>query len=265
MAFPRALSMVPAALLALSLAACGPQHALPLPSQQEVAAASATIASAEPLRRYNRSREEQMAMLARVARRVAQGGEPLCREYRGGPCDFRLALDTSNEVNAYASGANQVAVTSGMMNIVENEDELAAVVAHEFAHHLANHIARATQRTQLGGVAGSLLGAYLGSQFGVDLTEQAGQIGAGIGRLSYSVAEEREADYLAAYMVQRAGYDLDRAGQIWVRLTRASGTGRETTGILDTHPAGPERLAAWERTVQEIRSQRDPMPRRRVD
>jgi predicted Zn-dependent protease len=90
--------------------------------------------------------------------------------------------------------------------------------------------------------------------------ERGGQLGAGLGRLVYSVEEEREADYLGAFLVARAGYDLDRAGEIWVRLTRAGG-GAQTTTLLSTHPAGPDRLAAWRRTVDEIRGAPNPMPR----
>lgn len=241
------------------LVACGPQHALPTPGSTELAAAQRTIAAAPPLDRENRSVDQQVAMLGRVARRVSDASDPLCREYLGERCNFRVALARSDEVNAFASEGPTVTVTSGMLQVVDDDAELAAVVAHEFGHHLANHLARAGTRTQLGSLAGALIGAY----FGGDALAQAGaQLGGGAARLAYSQAEEREADYLAAFMVHRAGYDLDKAGRIWVRLAQSAG-GPERPSLLSTHPTGPERLAAWQQTVSEIRSApRDAMPRR---
>jgi predicted Zn-dependent protease len=80
------------------------------------------------------------------------------------------------------------------------------------------------------------------------------------GRLSYSKADEREADYLGAYIMTRAGFDLDRSGTLWAKLTHLSG--REQTALLDSHPAGPERLAAWRQVAAEIRANPNGMPRR---
>jgi predicted Zn-dependent protease len=63
-------------------------------------------------------------------------------------------------------------------------------------------------------------------------------------------------------MVHRAGYDLEQAGRIWIRLAQAAGRPEEPS-LLRSHPTGPERLAAWQRTVAEIRAAGpDPMPRR---
>jgi predicted Zn-dependent protease len=242
-----------------SLCGCGPQHALPQVASGELAAAQRSISAAGPLRRADRPESEQVAMLSRVARRVAGASDPMCRQYLDQPCLFRVGLMRSNEVNAFASEGPTVGVTSGMLQVVDNDAELAAVVAHEYGHHLANHLARAGTRTQLGSLAGAILGAYLG---GGALAETGAQLGGGAARLAYSQAEEREADYLAAFMVHRAGYDLAQAGQIWVRLAQSAG-GAEQPGLLRTHPTGPERLAAWQRTVAEIRgAPGDAMPRR---
>lgn len=198
-------------------------------------------------------------MLRRVATRVVQANAPICAEYDRQGCAFRVGLSTQTEPNAFATGTDVVGVTSGMLDLVENDAELAAVLAHEFGHHLAQHIQRAGTRTGLGALAGALLGAYLG---GEGLAQAGAQLGGGAARLVYSQEEEREADYLAAFMVNRAGYDLGQAGGIWVRLAQASGRGDQPS-LLRTHPTGPERLAAWQRTVAEIRATgRDAMPRR---
>ena len=217
------------------------------------------IAAAGPLQRRQRSEAEQVAMLRRVAQRVAQSSDPLCRDYLGTGCSFRVGLARSEDVNAFATDGNMVGVTSGMLEVVRSDAELAAVVAHEYGHHLARHIQRAGTRTQVGSLAGAVIGAYLG---GDALAQTGAQLGGGAARLVYSQEEEREADYLAAFMVRRAGYDLHEAGQIWIRLAQAAGGGDQPS-LLRTHPTGPQRLAAWERTVDEIEAAgSNPLPRR---
>ncbi|WP_137177849.1 M48 family metallopeptidase [Roseomonas sp. AR75] len=247
------------AVAGLSLCGCGAQHALPQAGDAQVAQARQAIAAAGPLQRRQVNEAEQVAMLRRVAERVAQSSGPLCQQYLNTPCQFRVALVRDEQINAFATDGNVVGVTSGMLGVVRNDSELAAVVAHEYGHHLANHIQRAGARTQIGSLAGAIIGGYFG---GDALAQTGAQLGGGAARLVYSQEEEREADYLAAFMVQRAGYDLDQAGQIWVRLAQAAG-GSEQPSLLRTHPTGPQRLAAWERTVDEIEAAGgSPMPRR---
>lgn len=235
---------LPVLAAGLLLGACGTQFAPPAPGAAQIAAAQRQIATADPLREYDRGVPEQQAMLRRVATRVVAAAQPMCQEVRGQSCRFSIAYDPSPEVNAYASGQSDVAVTAGLLRTVGSDAELAAVVAHELAHHVAGHIGRVQTRTTLGALAGAVVGSATG------LGDLSG-FGAGAARLVYSKAEEREADYLGAFITARAGYDLDEAAGIWTRLM-GSGDRRRTAGILDTHPAGPERLAAWDAAAAEI-------------
>ena len=247
------LAFLFAAAAALGGAGCAPQYSVPAPGQGALAAAQREIAMAPPLREHARGPDEQKDMLRRVAARVFAAAQPICRARRGEGCGFRVAYDPSGNVNAYARGSGDVAVTAGLLRAVDNDAELAAVVAHEFAHHIAGHIARARTRTVLGALAGAAVGAYTG------LGDLSG-VGAGVGRLVYSKADEREADYLSAYITARAGYDLGDAAGIWAKLARSGGS-RATAGLLDTHPAGPERLAAWEMAESEIAASPERLPR----
>lgn len=246
---------LPACLLtAWLLSGCGPQFQAPAVDQAALSPAQQEIAAAGPLRMHDRAPAEQRALLQRVATRVAPAARAVCESQRGSQgCGFRVAYDPATAANAYASGQGNVAVTAGMLRLVDNDDELAAVLAHEFGHHIANHITRAQTRTTVGALAGAVVGSYAGLG---DLSDIGGQVG----RLTYSKADEREADYLAAYITARAGYDLDRAEGIWTKLA-ASGGGGMTAGLLDTHPAGPERLAAWEAAKREIAEAPNGLPR----
>jgi predicted Zn-dependent protease len=111
----------------------------------------------------------------------------------------------------------------------------------------------------IGGVAMTLLlgdaAAYSGQ-----IISDGMRIGAAAGVLTFSRKQEMEADYLAAYIISRAGFNLDGARGMLVKLGRLGG--RTTSSVLDTHPAGPERVAAWDLATREIRSG-SPMPRKR--
>lgn len=251
---------------------CAAKHVPPAVSDTEVEAARRSIAAAAPPALLARLPEEDKAMLTTVARRLADAAQPVCVAHLGRPCRFTVGLypsPASARAMAVAYGWNQVTITIGMVRLAETEDELAAVVGHEFGHHLADHINLQYARGKVAGTAAStLLGMVVpfGGLAGLVLGQGASQLSADAVRLAYAKSEEREADYLGAYLVARAGYDLDRAGNLWARLSRpeAATTRNGIAGLLATHPAEAERLAAWRRSAEEIRASPDLMPRRRA-
>ena len=250
------------ALLVAALGGCAARHTPPEVGQAEVDAARASIAAAPPPAAQARSPEADVALLQAATRRVTAAAEPFCAARFGRACGFEVRLDSSAVARAEADGRGRVAVSVGMVHLVEGEDELAAVVGHEFGHHLAGHLGRRFGR---GAVAGTVASAVLGAVVpfgGVAvwvLGQGAAELGAGAARLAFSKQEEREADYLGAYLVARAGYDLERAGRLWARLARTGAPA--TAGLLDSHPADAERLALWRRTAEEIRASPDLVPR----
>ena len=257
-----AAKLLVATLAAALVGGCGARYAPPTVGADDLQAARRTIAAAPPLVSNGRSAQASAAMLDSVARRMTAAAQPLCAAYLHAPCDFQVSLDPSTDLRAEASGQGRVTVSAGMMSVLDNEDEVAAVVGHEFGHQLAGHIGRQRARGMAAGTAAStLLGAVVpfGGVAAWVLGQGAAELGAGATRLAFSKEDEREADYLDAYLVARAGYDLDRAGRIWVKLTRHGP--QETAGLLDSHPAGPDRLAAWQRTAEEIRASPDLVPR----
>jgi Zn-dependent protease with chaperone function len=240
---------------------------LPAVGADEIKAAGSIIAQAAPLTASQRPPAEDAAMLGRATSRLVTAAGPLCTAYLDRACSFEVVFDASavgvGTMSAEASGRGRVTVSAGMLRVLDTEDEVAAVVAHELSHHLAGHIARSWARGSVAGAAaGAVVGALIpfGGLAGWVVGQGAAELGAGAARLAYSKQDEREADYLAAYLLARAGYDLERAGRIWVRLARPSNSG-ETAGLLEAHPSDAERLAVWWRTSEEIRTSPGLVPR----
>ena len=89
-------------------------------------------------------------------------------------CASRFWVDVRERKDAGADG-EKVRITSGMMNYVPDDSELAAVVAHELAHNILGHRAR------------------------LDAAKR--------GKTKAVLATEIEADRLSVWMMANAGYD----------------------------------------------------------
>jgi predicted Zn-dependent protease len=258
------------ALLLLLAGCAGADFKLPQFTAAEVDRAALVIDdSAAGVPSNARSDAENRALVSRVGNRLGDSLGPLCRQSEIEPCWFDIAYDTDDEVNAYAEGSNRIHVLRGLMRYLDSEDEVAAVVAHEIGHHLGDHIAEKQDNAAIGALLGALLmGAAIGASgydpaydttnSGQQALRHSMQLGAALGAISYSKSQEREADLFAAYILARAKYDLDKAGHVWVVLAKMSD--RTHASLLDTHPAGPERLVAWEKAVAEVRSSPDLLP-----
>jgi len=69
---------------------------------------------------------------------------------------------------------------------------------------------------------------------------------------------ESQADYVGAYLMARAGYDLSAIKWVWERLERIEvKQGGQEQGLVQTHPPTKERLASFDITLQEIEAIRE--------
>jgi len=243
---------------------CGAVHQLPAVGSGDIAMAQAEVRMAPLPQRRTVSDDEVIQMLRTSIQMVRGPAANLCQEMNVGVCEWKFQVSRNRDLNAGAMGYGQVVLNRGIVEYAANEEEVCMVVAHEIGHHAANHIARGQRNRMIGAVLGvaviAAAGAIAGSNPGNAATRSAAQLGASIGTLAYSKEQEREADYMAALILYRAGIDLDKARGLLV--TMASGSGRMETTFLDTHPAGPERVAAWDRAAAEIRASNGRLPAR---
>jgi len=242
----------------------GAVHRLPEVNYGDIATAQTEVGMTPPPQRRPVSDDEVARTLRNAIQLVRAPAAHLCHEMDVGVCDWRFQLSRSREMNAGATGYGQIVLNRGIVEYANNEEEVCLVVAHEIGHHAANHVARGAGNRMIGALLGVAVvvaaGAIAGSNPSAGTTRSAAQLGATIGGLSYSKEQEREADYMAALILYRAGIDLDKARGLLV--TMASGSGRMETTFLDTHPAGPERVAAWDRAAAEIRGSGGRLPPR---
>lgn len=256
-----------ACVAALSaLVACAtPNYGPPAPTSSEVAAAQMDAASFL-LTRYERDAAEEMRLLRRAERRIRASAKALCPEIADGECTFSVRLDRSDLPNAFVDEDGDIRVTDGLLRFLESEDEVAFVIAHELAHRMANHAEEGFRNAKIGSALGAVAFAGLAAASGGGALLAVPALGLGLRAgehlavLDYTRAQEREADYLGAYLVAHAGYDVVRAGRVMENLAALEAqhpADRGALGFFATHPSSPERVASMALTIRQIEEKRE--------
>ena len=167
---------------------------------------------------------------------------------------WESAVFVNKEPNAFALPGGKVGVNSGMFTVARNQDQFAAVVAHEIGHVIEkHHDERITRQmgTQTGlGIAGALLGSRYG-QGAADATNQLGGVAAqGLFLLPGSRTQESEADVVGQQLMAKAGFNPEQAVDLWENMMAASG-GRSPQW-LSTHPDPANRIRELERDAPSL-------------
>jgi len=176
---------------------------------------------------------------------------------------YHFLLLDSDEVNAFASPGGLILVTRGMVRCCENEDELAAVLAHEICHVQHEDGLRAIKQGRLT-EALTVVAAESAKQFGDEkLASLTREFEASVGDVvktlissGYSRQQEQQADAAAMGLLRRAGYPemamITMLNRMDERLEDAGGL-----GFVKTHPSAASRAEAVRKLVQDAGSAPD--------
>ncbi len=165
---------------------------------------------------------------------------------------WEITLFASDQANAFALPGGKLGVYTGMLNVAQNQDQLAAVVGHEFAHVVAQHGNErvstnfATQTgLQIAAVAAGGSSPVKDQLFGLL------GVGAEVGiALPFGRTQETEADLLGLDYMAKAGFKPSEASNLWRNMSAQSG-GQQQPSFLSTHPAAADRIQRLdERTPQ---------------
>lgn len=160
------------------------------------------------------------------------------------PFNFYVIKD--NTLNAFAGPGGRIFIFSGLVDVLDSVDELAAIICHEIGHVSARHLAKRIQQSKkigLATLACIIAGMFLGGKAAGALIT--GSMAAGIQtQLSYSRDDERQADQLGFKYMQSAGFDPAGMLTTLKKIEKGSwlGTDKVPTYLL-THPCGPERMS----------------------
>mgnify|MGYP001485602063 CR=1 FL=1 len=171
---------------------------------------------------------------------------PLARVSHRPTLDWKFTVMDSPVVNAFAAPGGFVFVTRGLLAAVNDEAELAGVLAHEIGHVTARHSMRNYSQSLLAGI-GLQLGTALAGSYGEALGPLL-EVGTGLLFLKYSRDDERQADALGVEYASRGGYDTNRMADFFTTLQRQEslegGKGGGLPEWFSTHPSPVDREAA---------------------
>ncbi|GAB3100906.1 M48 family metallopeptidase [Lysobacter terrae] len=158
--------------------------------------------------------------------------------------NWETAVFVDSSPNAFALPGGKVGVNTGIFTVAKNQDQLAAVVAHEvghvYSHHHDERITRQLQ-AQFGlNIAAALLGGRYG-QGAADATSQLGGAAAqALFLLPNSRTQESEADIVGQQLMAQAGFDPRQAVNLWENMIAASRS--RPPEWLSTHPDPENRI-----------------------
>ena len=169
------------------------------------------------------------------------------------------------QLNAFAAPGGIIGVNAGIFLHTKNEQELAAVLAHELAHLSQRHFARNVQDSkdqrlpQAAALLGSILLAATGGEAGLAALTSviAGSVSH---QLRYSRQQEMEADRIGLQILHQAKINPNAMPEMLKRLQQL-GAANESLSFLQTHPVTTERIADTEGRVarrSKIESYRRP-------
>lgn len=144
------------------------------------------------------------------------------------PTEVKFTVDQSEEVNAYANDVNEIHVYTGLLNVVENDSELAGVIAHEVGHIVNNHVAKQS-------IANAIVSTII---YRANISNYA-KLGAtaanNVAMQKVSRQDEYEADITGVDLMIKAGYNPLAMISF---LYKISG---KYNDFLSDHPSGDKR------------------------
>jgi len=174
-----------------------------------------------------------------IQKRVEDIGKKIVAVSDRKDIDYHFQVLNDDEVNAFSLPGGYVYVNKGLIDKVDNDDELACILGHEVGHIVARHSIKKLQAEQ----AYSLLRVLMAT------TPGAGEAGAAADAvfttllLGYSRDDEMLADRLGARYAKLAGYDPEAMIKFLQKLQDIERRRPlQPMNYFKTHPYVPDRI-----------------------
>jgi predicted Zn-dependent protease len=154
---------------------------------------------------------------------------------------WHFGVIQSDDLNAFAAPGGYVFVTRGLYRGLQNESELAGVLAHEIGHVIKKHHLKILQQARLVDIGGKILITKVGEN---DQVKKLIGNGAEIFARALDKDAEFEADRTAVVLAARAGYDPFGLPTVLQDLGRVARDDSRISLLFKTHPHPDDRLVA---------------------
>lgn len=166
------------------------------------------------------------------------------------PLDYEFVVLNNDVPNAWALPGGKIAINRGMLVLLQDEAQLAAILGHEIVHAAARHGATQQSKSQLTGIGLAL--ASLHSE--VNEYSPLLYLGANAVLSSYSRDQELESDAYGTRYIAKVGYDPQAAVELTeILLNLSKGQRRnQFAALFATHPPSQIRVDANRELVKTL-------------
>lgn len=156
--------------------------------------------------------------------------------------NWEVTVFRSDQVNAFALPGGKIGIYTGLMEVAETPDQLAAVVGHEIGHVMADHGNERVSNQMAAQLGLNLASAVASNDAKGQLLMGALGLGTQVGvLLPFSRTHEREADDIGLDLMAKAGFDPRESVKLWRNMAAEKG-GSGPPEFLSTHPANQTRI-----------------------
>lgn len=159
---------------------------------------------------------------------------------------WEVVVFDSPQVNAFALPGGKIGIYTGILNVTEDQHQLAAIMGHEVGHVIEQHsnerlssnkvaksgLAIASVALAVGGVKDQnsralvMAGLGMGVQYGV--------------LMPYGRTHESEADIVGQDLMAKSGFEPNAAIKLWENMAKQSTSAQAE--FLSTHPSHETRI-----------------------
>lgn len=247
--------------IAILLAGCTPSRINYVPPAIDYAVVRSHDAFGSPSEALRPAGEDRLIATA-VGERLTAAATPLCEQAGYTPCEFRVSF-MEYSASEIRSLEGDVLLTAGLARTLQTEDEFAALLAHQIAHMMSRHTPSPTEEMRRHEEESARL---LGAALFVLLLAGPAAVRATTpvrtppdpAKGPYTGADELAADYLAVYLMIRAGYNPGAMRTVWSRTL--SGEQESDPSWVAQHAAPSARLDAIDEAILEAFSEPGRLP-----
>lgn len=176
---------------------------------------------------------------------VACIANAIVNELEGPDADmyWELAVVENPTINAFVLPGGKIVVFTGLIDITENQHQLAAVMGHEVAHVTAGHPQERMMRQEAVGFGADTLALVLGGGWAQQTNAAASSLRtlSTLGILNpFSRSQETEADLVGLEFMAKAGFDPRESVELWKIMNEKNES--SLPEYMSTHPSGETRI-----------------------
>lgn len=181
--------------------------------------------------------------------------------------EFRFAVLDTDTVNAFAAPGGYIFITKGALKMMDDEAELAGVLAHEVSHVTERHIVKelnikGTESAPAAGLARVVGGAT--DTMRIAFTQMVDKAVELLFEKGLKKQDEMDADRIATMIAANAGYDPTALKRY---LSKISAAEADTKVLSGTHPSFNDRIKNLDAILKEnlLADKKEPVVKERFN